>query len=807
MAIVYKLKNYFVSIAIFFLLAIVLKTNLSAATYSISPASGNFSIGCTSSIDIIINATAESTNAAEIEITYDPSKINIIDQNPSASGIQIMQGDAFNAYLINNVNTGTGKINLAAANFFSNLTSQKLFAKIIFTPLPGATTSSFITTFTGVGNTTDSNIADSSTNNDILTAVTNGSFSYSVGACANDTQNPSITFTSPTQGQTGVAIDSNISLNISDNISGIDLTSIAFIVDGVTYTPSSPEVSQSGSALSYNFIINPNKDFTVGSAVTVTVNAKDNSGNLRTSTLIFNQPVVTPPPSPQTDTTAPVVTFISPTNMQTGIKLEDPISFSISDAVGFDINSLQINLNNQIYTSSDTEVTSTGNITNITYSFIPRLPIKLNNTNILTVSGKDTSGNAFERTILFNVPADQIDEPAECPIVDIPVSDNPDLPSFGNSTPCEYFLITPRTEQVVDNLFKGDDQLLKDTVFENTFIDQAVSESGVSAISSMSVAFLLLTNLLPFLAAPGLLLEYIRILFGKRKTNPWGVITDLSTGRPISFAVCQLYLKGSNYKISQTVSDLNGRYSFITDPGQYRLEVSQSGYKKFVKDIIIDADTKKQNEDIRLMSFDKQSDYVQSPLSKIIQVLRKVYHVILNFLFIFGFISSLIAFLISRNIVNVVFLLFYSVILIVLINRSRNVSKGKSSVVDSTTKFRIPYAQVKIYDPKNFRLIDSIVTNFNGYFDYFGEPGEYLVLIVARGYKFPGKNNIYPLSKKGFNSMVSINFKRGNNILTFVVDPIEYPTAEQELKNLDKPRLESPFGGSKKKPALPELTK
>jgi hypothetical protein len=116
-----------------------------------------------------------------------------------------------------------------------------------------------------------------------------------------------------------------------------------------------------------------------------------------------------------------------------------------------------------------------------------------------------------------------------------------------------------------------------------------------------------------------------------------------------------------------------------------------------------------------------------------------------------------------------------------------------AAVINSQNDLRVPYAQVKIYDPKTWKLVDSKVTNYNGQFDFYGEPGEYGLLVAARGYSFPSNKNEYPVSEDKYGGIIKVNLTKGRNKLNMYVDPrgSNQNTPETEGEG----NVASPFSG------------
>ncbi|MFA5128971.1 MAG: Ig-like domain-containing protein [Patescibacteria group bacterium] len=270
-----------------------------AARFELSPASTGFIIGCDSAVNIEIDTAGETSDAANILIRYNPAQIEIRDANPSASGIQIRNGNAYEAYADNIVLPGEGLIRLTGFSFLEQLTGRATFGTIIFRPRAGAVGTALTVEYVA-GSTIDSNIAEYLTSDDLLTGVTNGSYTFSGGSCVADVTPPSVLNPDPTPDERDVPLDTNVIFDIRDSQSGVDLDSLTVNVDGIIYTRGGiNRFSFVGTPESYAVAINPDTDFTPGVPVLVEINAADLSGNRMTPyRYIFNQPAAPPPEPP-----------------------------------------------------------------------------------------------------------------------------------------------------------------------------------------------------------------------------------------------------------------------------------------------------------------------------------------------------------------------------------------------------------------------------------------------------------------------------------------------------------------------------
>lgn len=336
-------------------LGIILAASAQAANFNLSPSSQAFTEGCEEQVDIMIDSEGATTDAANIYVYYDPTEISIVDQDAYTTGTQIQTGDAYQTY-VDNTAAG-GEIRLTGFTVLGGFSGTRTFGTIVFEALPGVTAATLEVYYIS-GSTLDSNIAEKDTGLDLLDGVTNGSYTFSTGFCVPDTTAPWVTNASPFDGEENYALDGDVTFDLNDNQSGVDMNSVVITVDGIDYSLAGPNVfSHTGSQNLYSVTVDPIADFIDGVETEISVYGCDIDGNCRTTTWHFNEP---PPPPPQ-DTTPPWVANASPYNGQQSYPLNGNVTFDLRDNQdGVDINSVVVTVDGVDYSLSGPNTFSYG---------------------------------------------------------------------------------------------------------------------------------------------------------------------------------------------------------------------------------------------------------------------------------------------------------------------------------------------------------------------------------------------------------------------------------------------------------------
>lgn len=166
-----------------------------AASLSLSPSTGTINKGCPVTIDVNVNTGGAATDGTDVILFYDPTRIK---------AEKINNGTIYADYPGNSIDAQNGKITVSGISSVSSpFTGSGILASIDFTVLSDAPSEVTKVTFDfdpqDKAKTIDSNVVQRSTTvNDILGQVTDGTYTISDGACGSFS--PTIVVTNPAQG-------------------------------------------------------------------------------------------------------------------------------------------------------------------------------------------------------------------------------------------------------------------------------------------------------------------------------------------------------------------------------------------------------------------------------------------------------------------------------------------------------------------------------------------------------------------------------------------------------------------------------
>ena len=266
----------------------------------------------------------------------------------------------------------------------------------------------------------------------------------------------------------------------------------------------------------------------------------------------------------------------------------------------------------------------------------------------------------------------------------------------------------------------------------------------------------------------GLLMTALGI---KKKSLPWGVVYDSVTKRPLDPAY--VVLKDAQGKvISTAITDLDGRYGFLVQPGVYQMQANKTNYifpsqklagksgdelhnnlyfgesitpdktgVVIIKNIPLDPIKFDWNE------FAKKDKKLMKFYSKWDIFMRKIY----DFSFITGFIVAIIAFIFAPYPYNTIIMGSYLILLVLRILGLKPKSFGY--IIDKDTNIPLSFAIIRVLLPDSNTVITSKSADKYGKYYCLIPPGKYYTRIEKKNmdgsYSLAYTSPVIDVSHKG----------------------------------------------------------
>lgn len=267
--------------------------NAFAAKYYLSD-NANLVKGCSGTVEVDIDTEGANVLAGDSTILINSNELKVN---------QLSIGSSLPMQVFNQISDTSLKLSGARLPMSGSFNGKGILGYINFTPAKNASTGTFKFS---PDLTTDSNLIDENIN-DVLTSAEQKTYTFKdtynkdidgVGFCTPDTTPPTVQFITPPSSSGNNPVDTDIIFTLTDNRAGVDINSLQFTVNGVSYNKSSSQVSVKQDGGLYRVEANPDTDFKQGAnvAVSVTICDLNTTKNCVTSNETFN--TFTPAPLP-----------------------------------------------------------------------------------------------------------------------------------------------------------------------------------------------------------------------------------------------------------------------------------------------------------------------------------------------------------------------------------------------------------------------------------------------------------------------------------------------------------------------------
>ncbi len=249
-------------------------------------------------------------------------------------------------------------------------------------------------------------------------------------------------------------------------------------------------------------------------------------------------------------------------------------------------------------------------------------------------------------------------------------------------------------------------------------------------------------------------LVFLRYLFGQpivllrlRKQKRWGVIYHAFNKQPVDLAMVRLIDHKSNAIVQSRVTDMQGRYFFITTPGIYRIEVAKDGFRglsvllqKRVEDSrysnLYHGNTFTVTAERTVVHYNIPLDPRDEEISTSLVLQEHSKQALQRVLSMLGVGVAMLSFAISPTPIIAVFLavhlLFYGMFYR-MAYRYQPTSYGV--VTDNKTRKPIKSAVVRVFDEQYHKLVQTAVTDHAGRYAALVGPSRYYVTYEKDGYE------------------------------------------------------------------------
>ena len=292
-------------------------------------------------------------------------------------------------------------------------------------------------------------------------------------------------------------------------------------------------------------------------------------------------------------------------------------------------------------------------------------------------------------------------------------------------------------------------QAVKTTV-ENTkpaLVTASVATAPIVAAANPAV----LSNSLQVYHYAGHFITWLLSLFGlRRRRKPWGVVYNSITKRPVDLALVRLIDATTNRLVETQVTDGAGRFSFLPQPGTYKLEVVKIPLV-FPTKIVSgtqDGDFRDlyRGTPITVTSID-QAINLSVPVDPLAPEQMKGANMQLKFKTLLTKYSSGMLWLsFGISVALQVYAPSPAQFCILVLNlgftffQLRIVGAKERPwgiVYDVMTLEPVPLAVVSIFDAKENKMLKERLSDYNGRFNFLTPPGEYRVAVTKPNYSFP----------------------------------------------------------------------
>jgi hypothetical protein len=277
----------------------------------------------------------------------------------------------------------------------------------------------------------------------------------------------------------------------------------------------------------------------------------------------------------------------------------------------------------------------------------------------------------------------------------------------------------------------------------------APAANTVGVAVGVSQAVLLTTHVTSVYDLYLLLLKLIGLLTGlfrRKKSEPWGVVYDSVTKRPLDPAYVIASVRADQKSKGEAITDLDGRYGFLLNPGEYQIVANKTHYKfpsvslegrsrdEFYENLYFGDPF--QVREGGVVQYNIPLDPVGFDWNEFAKNQDKVFHVysrkeairlwIFNMIFYAGVVFSVVSLVFTPTGINMVIVAVYGIIL--SFQMFWRVTHKITRVMSKSGR-PIPFALIKVWYPGINTVVKKVVADEFGRFYFLVPPGTYYITI------------------------------------------------------------------------------
>jgi hypothetical protein len=278
------------------------------------------------------------------------------------------------------------------------------------------------------------------------------------------------------------------------------------------------------------------------------------------------------------------------------------------------------------------------------------------------------------------------------------------------------------------------DSVASNPISEKSNMPLAVA-SGAFVLSISALSYLM--NL-PWLSFWQNIWSRVIFLFGStKKKKKWGIVYDTESNQPVPLAVVRIFDQEYKKLLETQLTDKDGRFGFLVQPGKYYINVIKSNYTFPSK--VIEGEYHGEPFEIREDSVISVNVPIDPNIHKlayrlnILSTIIKIINVIRIPVVILGTFLSISIYIALPDTTNLLIVLFY---LIIWLSELYQIKKGRliGMVTKKIDKAPIALAIIRIFDEKNNKLVATRVTESQGKYYYLTNPGVFYLTAAKENF-------------------------------------------------------------------------